>query len=221
MNRIIAGVDEAGRGPVIGPLVICAYAVEADKEQELKKIGVKDSKMLSALQREKLATELKKGIYILKSATAAEITEVMQRKVSLNEYEAQVIGELLTKLEKTTAFQTVYVDSPDPVPSKFAVRIKKYYKGNAEIVAENKADVTYPVASAASIVAKVERDAEIEKIKKIIGEDFGSGYPADPNTKKFLEKHYNDVNVQEYIRHEWATVKNLKEKAQQKGLGEF
>ncbi|MFH0713158.1 MAG: ribonuclease HII [Candidatus Micrarchaeota archaeon] len=220
MNRIIVGVDEAGRGPVIGPLVICAYAVDADKEAELKKTGVKDSKMLSALQREKLAVELKKGIYVLKSATAAEITEVMQRKVSLNEYEAQVIGELLTKLEKTTAFQTVYVDSPDPIPSKFATRIRKYYAGNAEIVAENKADVTYPVASAASIVAKVERDAEIRKIEKIIGE-FGSGYPADPNTKKFLEKHHTNKNAQEYIRHEWATVKNLKEKAQQKGLSEF
>ena len=151
--------------------------------------------------------------------TAVEITAAMEKKISLNELEAQIWGELLNELEQKTSFAQVYIDSPDSIPAKYAARIRKYYRGKAELIAENKADVTYPVVSAASIVAKVERDAEIENIKKVVGEDFGSGYPADPKTQGFMQRRHADPVVQEYIRHKWKTVTNLKTK--QKALGEF
>jgi ribonuclease HII len=59
------------------------------------------------------------------------------------------------------------MDSPDNVPKKFALRIMKYMKSRATIVAANKADDTYVIVGAASIIAKVTRDREIEKIKKV------------------------------------------------------
>ncbi len=216
---IVVGIDESGRGPVIGPLVICAYACQEDKLAEFKTNGVKDSKLLSPAGRNRLYPTLKTCIHLCREISAAELTSAMEKKISLNELEAKVCGELLNELEQRTKFEIVYVDSPDPVPAKYAGRIKKYYKGKARIVSENKADAKYPVVSAASIVAKVERDAEIERIKKIVGEDFGSGYPADPITQKFMQRRYADPTVQEFIRHKWKTVTNLKTK--QKALGEF
>ncbi len=217
--KIVVGIDESGRGPVIGPLVMCAYACPEDNLQELKTNGVKDSKLLSPSGRNRLYPQLKNCIHICRYTTAVELTSAMEKKVSLNELEAKVCGELLNELEEKTSFETVYVDSPDPEPAKYATRIKKYYKGKAQIVSENKADSTYPIVSAASIIAKVERDAEIEKIKKIVGEDFGSGYPADPTTVNFLKRRHSDPILQEYIRHKWKTMKNLKTK--QTALEEF
>ncbi len=219
MPKIVVGIDESGRGPVIGPLVICAYTYSEDNLQELKDDGVKDSKLISPAGRNKLYEKLKNGIYVLRKITAVEITAAMDKNISLNELEAQVCGELLNELERKTSFYKAFIDSPDPIASKYSQRIRKYYRGKAELISENKADVTYPVVSAASIVAKVERDAEIENIKKLVGEDFGSGYPADPLTQKFMQRRHADAAVQEYIRHRWKTVTNLKTK--QKALGEF
>ncbi len=215
----VVGIDESGRGPVIGPLAICAYVAHENNLQELKNDGVKDSKLLSPAGRKRLYEKLKKGEYALRKISAVEITAEMEKKISLNELEARICGELLNELEQRVGFYKVFVDSPDPEPAKYATRIRKYYEGNAELISENKADVKYVVVSAASIVAKVERDKEIEKIKKIVGEDFGSGYPADPLTKSFMQRRHSDPAVQKFIRHKWKTITNLKTK--QTALTEF
>jgi ribonuclease HII len=140
--------------------------------------------------------------------SAKEITELMD-KYSLNEIEAIFIS----KLVKDTDAQTLFVDSPDNVPANFAKRIRKYLKGKKlKIVSENKADVNHPIVAAASVIAKVQRDAQIEKIKKEMGENFGSGYTSDPNTIEFLKKRLNDKELQPYLRHKWATLKRLGQK---------
>ena len=54
----VCGVDDAGRGPVIGPLIIAGVLVEEEKVSELKELGVRDSKTLPAVKREKLAIEI-------------------------------------------------------------------------------------------------------------------------------------------------------------------
>ncbi len=219
-EKIIVGIDESGRGPVIGPLVMCAYAAPENNLAELRSDGVKDSKLLTAAQREKLAVKLRKGIFVERIISAHEITEVMEKRESLNEFEARIAAQLLAELEKKTHFHTVYVDSPDAQPANFTRRIRKYYHNEAvQIISENKADVNHAVVAAASIVAKTTRDAEIEKIKKIVGENFNSGYPADPITKEFIKRRHADPSIQEFLRHRWATMKNLKTK--QKALGEF
>jgi ribonuclease HII len=223
---MIAGVDEAGRGCVLGPLVICAYATEPENEIKFRKMGVRDSKMLTAEQREKLAAELEQyGKYSLAEIPADEITRAMKSKVSLNELEAKKASEALVELEKKLAgsgkeIDAVFVDSPDPVPKKFEGRIRKYFHTKARVVCANYADKRFPCVSAASIIAKVTRDAELEKIKKILGHDFGSGYTHDPLTIEFVKKHHRDPKLVPYLRMEWITIRRLR-MPQQLKLGEF
>src|SRR3990167_4128053 len=88
-----------------------------------------------------------------------------------------------------------------------------------EIVAENKADVNYPVVSAASILAKVTRDNLIEDLKKKHKIDFGSGYTSDPLTQKFIAENWSNAKYSELIRKQWETFKRLKEDKKQMKLG--
>lgn len=189
-------------------------------------MGVKDSKLLAPEQREKLAKELREyGEFLLIKIPADEITHEMKRKVSLNELEAKKAGEALAELEKKLAaknkqIDVVFVDSPDPVPKKFEGRIRKYFPTQAKIVCANYADRRFPCVSAASIMAKVTRDVEIEKIKKKLGYSFGSGYTSDPTTIEFIEKRHRDPALKPYLRMEWSTIRRLKMPKQLK-LGEF
>lgn len=104
---------------------------------------------------------------------------------------------------------------------KFAAMIKKnLIHQYVKIISEHKADVKYPIVSAASILAKVVRDQEIEIIKKEIGVDFGSGYAADPITIKFVKAHWENKLAQ-YIRKSWGTIRELEKMKGQKLLMEF
>lgn len=210
---IIAGIDEAGRGCVIGPMVL--GVVVADENVIFN--NVKDSKLLSPNQREKLFDGIKQKCYEFKIIKIGvdEINKMMERKISLNEMEAMHMGEGLNCLKKDP--DVVYIDSPDPIEQNFKKRIDKYYTGNAKIVAEHFADKKYPIVSAASILAKVERDAEIEKIKQELGFNFGSGYSSDERTIKFLKEHIFDSKVMKHVRKKWKTVDDLR----QKNLNDF
>ena len=216
----ICGVDEAGRGPVIGPLVICAYCIDEKDLPKLEKLKVKDSKLLTAKQREQLYPKLKKLSKDFKLAviSAKEIDSRNAVGTNLNQLEALKIAELLDDL----CPDVVYVDSPtSPKAEKFAEMIlKTSIHKNIKIIAEHKADVKYPVVSAASIIAKVDRDEEIELIKKEIGLDFGSGYPADPITMGFVRAHWENA-LSQYIRKSWGTIKELQKAKNQKTLTEF
>ncbi len=214
MNYVI-GCDEAGRGPVIGPMVICAFACPHDEECGLREIGVKDSKLLTPQQREDLAKLIKKHAHSLVVLTAAELTESMGRRTSLNEIEARAMARAISEVVKKVGarnVKTIYVDTPDPTAAKYAARMRKYasFPKGATLVCEHKADVNYPVVGAASILAKVTRDFEIEEIKKKLGHDFGNGYTHDERTIAFLKQHIRDEALQEFVRHKWATAKRLK-----------
>jgi ribonuclease HII len=150
--------------------------------------------------------------------SAQEIDSRNAVGTNLNQLEALKIAELLDDL----CPDVVYVDSPtSPKAEKFAEMIlKTSVHKNIKIVAEHKADVNYPICSAASIIAKVTRDEEIEIIKKEIGLDFGSGYPADPITIKFVKAHWENA-LSKYIRKSWGTIKDLKKAKFQKTLAEF
>lgn len=226
-NMFVIGVDEAGRGPVIGPLVLCAYAIQEEKEHELKKEGVRDSKLLSGKERERIAKILAHHPHVICEVSAEEITQYMKKKISLNEMEAEKIAAsvltLATKLAKgaggsgkeaAVMVSKMFVDSPDPIPKKFGLRIRKYLLGTplekTAIVSENKADFKYLCVGAASILAKSMRERRVGEIASAVGEDFGTGYPSDEKTVDFLKKHHKDENLQKYIRHGWATMKNIR-----------
>ena len=205
---MIGGIDEAGRGCVIGPMVIALTMINPMEEYKLKEIGVKDSKLLSKNKRKKLYYQIKKICKIKKiKIPAQKINQLMEEK-NLNEIEAYYCAKLL----QNTNCKKIYIDSPDPQPAKFEKRIRKYLKDNSiQIIAQNKADDTYPIVGAASIIAKYSRDKEIETIKKEVG-DFNSGYTSDPKTIEFLEKNLNNSNLQKYIRKKWVTLQKLKQK---------
>ena len=212
---MIIGVDEAGRGCIIGPMVICAAAINPLEEYKLKELGVKDSKKLSPHQREGLYGKVGRLTkYTTVKITAEELNELMDHK-NLNEIEAMKIAHAIDTLGIRDA--TVYVDSPDNVPAKFAKRIEKYLKTRVKIISENKADDTYVIVGAASIIAKVTRDREIEKIKKETGIEFNSGYTSDPVTQKYVARRKDYPQLAKYLRTRWSTLRVEK----QRKLSEF
>jgi ribonuclease HII len=217
---LICGVDEAGKGPVLGSMVIAGVAISEDKLLELKKLGVKDSKLLSPKRREALFDKIIELVdsYHIIEISANEIDQSKESGINLNQLEAIKIAEILMKLKP----DKVYVDSPEPKAHKFGIMISNHLNGfSPKIISEHGADSRYAEASAASILAKVTRDRAVRKIEKEIGHPIGSGYPADPNTKQFLQNHYSDDKHIDYIRTCWSTYKRLQKKKKQASLGDF
>jgi ribonuclease HII len=206
MSRFIAGIDEAGRGPVIGPLVVSlAFCRRAD-EKKLNKLCRKDSKQLSSKQREEILPVLKEFVtFKVHEITAKDINSFMEKQ-SLNDIEAKAMADLA----KTLKDSDVMIDLPDSHSSIFARRMEKF--GLKRFEAQHKADENYPIVAAASIQAKVLRDAKIEEIKKHTGIDFGSGYPSDPKTRKALVNKEALKALHGYIRNKWKTLETVKQK---------
>ncbi len=202
---MFCGVDEAGRGPVMGPLVVGAVYVEDD--DVLRSIGVKDSKKLTPRRREAMYDEIISAVegYSIITLSAEEI-DAKRERTSLNMVEMEMFAEAVSRMPVTR----VYVDCPDPNEEKFgnmlSVRIN-----NTPVTARHKADDTYPVVSAASILAKVTRDRLIAEISEEFGENIGSGYPSDPVTIAFIEKWLKEKGcTPRHTRNSWDTVRNLK-----------
>jgi len=215
---IVCGVDEAGRGAVIGPLVIAGVSVFEKDIAKLKKIGVRDSKELSPSQREKLAKQIEKiakDIVILKVGPC-KIDDYNRQGVNLNRVEAMKMCTIIDCLNANKS----YVDGPDVNLDKFKRVVNKMLKFGTELVVEHHADQTYPVVSAASIIAKVERDREMEDLGKKYGID-GTGYPSDERTiasmKAYLEKH-KKFPEKGLVRFSWDTTKEMLGENKQKKL---
>ena len=186
-NLMIVGLDEAGRGSIIGPLLIGGVAIEKNKLDQLSAIGVKDSKLLSPKTRNQLL-KLIKDIsvkVVTHKISPAEIDEYVNKGKKyrrLNYLEAITMGQVASNLDP----DIIYVDAADINPERFAEDIRSILKRDVKIISTHRADQKYPIVSAASIVAKCERDAEIAKIAEENGY-FGSGYPSDSRTIKFLK----------------------------------
>ena len=206
------------KGSVIGPLVVAGVMIDEKDESKLRNIGVKDSKMLSPRQREKLFPLIKKIAkdYVALKISAKEIDELRKEK-NLNIIEAEKMAQIIKSLNADKA----YVDTPQASTEKFKAILLNLAKNHTEIIAENYCDERYPVCSAASIIAKVERDKEVEKIKKIVGFDFGVGYSHDIRSINFVKKCLKEKKHLEFIRHSWVTVDGLKSKKEQKSLKDF
>lgn len=192
--------------------------IEEKDEEKLRKIGVKDSKMLTPLQRERLFPLIKKIAkdYVALKVSAKEIDETRKIK-NLNIIEAERMAQII----KTMGADIAYVDAPQVSTEKFKMVLLNMAKNHTEIISENHADVKYPVVSAASIIAKVERDREVERIKKEVGFDFGVGYSHDKRSIEFVKKSLKDGKHLEHIRHSWSTVDGIKSKKEQKSLKEY
>ncbi|MFA6952290.1 MAG: ribonuclease HII [Candidatus Methanomethylophilaceae archaeon] len=201
---MFCGVDEAGRGSVLGPLVVGAVYTEDDTV--LKEIGVKDSKKLTEKVRERMFDEIAAScpLYTTVVITADEIDEKRKRQ-SLNVIEMDMFQEAVSKIP----VKTVYADCPDPnemiFSSTLSVRL-----GGTEVIGRHKADDTYPVVSAASIIAKVTRERMVADIQREFDVNIGSGYPSDHFTMEFIEKWIkNNGRPPKYTRCSWEPVRHL------------
>ncbi|MDN5374770.1 MAG: ribonuclease [Methanothermobacter sp.] len=204
----VLGIDEAGRGPVIGPLVVAGVMIPERKFSILRKMGVKDSKKLTPERRRFLARKIRRiaRVFTVK-ISASDIDRMRERGFNLNEIEKIAIKRIIAEAQP----DRVIIDSVDVKPERLEEEIRSHF-GEIEVTAEHGADTRYYPVAAASIIAKVERDLEIESIQKKnrkLG-DIGSGYPSDPRTREFLESFTYD-ELPDFVRRSWATVQKKKQ----------
>ncbi len=217
----ILGVDEAGRGPVIGSMFIASFEVEEAEIKELENIGVKDSKKLSEKKREKIRGLLDNvGEFTLKEIKASQIDE-MREVMTLNDIELRGFVEVI----KDSEADRFTVDLPEPNGDRFIRKMKKDLPerfADKEFIAEHGADDEYPEVSAASIVAKSAREKHVQELKEKYGYDFGSGYPHDRPTIEFLETYMAEKGeLPEETRMSWSTAEKIVKKKSQKKFDEF
>ena len=205
---MILGIDEAGRGPVIGPLVIAAVLVEEGQLQRLEELGVRDSKRIPRPQRTALAAEIRKFCQVL----CKKIPPAALDRASLTEVELRAIAELIAA--SIPSPEVVQLDAP--VPPRAIPRYAEELRArlprrlhSVKLQLENRADERYLTVSAASIVAKVERDEAILRLHERYG-DFGWGYPTEQKVREFLERWYREHgSFPACVRRKWRTAQRL------------
>ncbi len=203
-NMKLVGIDEAGRGSVLGPLVVCGVAIEEERLKYLERLKLKDSKKVTPKRRVVLSRKIKKiaecyPVHI----SAIDIDLLRSKDVNLNEIEKIAMRKIIGDSKPDVSF----IDCIDVKPERFKNEIEKF-QNNLEVIAEHGADDKYAIVSAASIVAKVERDMAINQLRKEFNE-IGSGYPSDPKTILFLKNIAYD-DLPEFVRRSWATIERTR-----------
>ena len=212
---MICGVDEAGKGSVLGPLVVAGISVTS--EERLTDLGVKDSKLLSPKERERLYPLIRKRCKIATVIITAQEIDAIRAEMTMNACVARAHAQVIEKLSPSCA----YVDACDVNCFRYAEMVKSHLPSPCEIVSEHHADEKFMVVSAASIVAKVVRDREVTKLAKKYGE-IGSGYPSDPVTIRWLTGYIGENPSPPLIaRRSWKTVANILAKKSQSSLLDF
>ena len=207
-QELICGIDEAGRGPVLGPMVICGVCFNNSKLNILSKIGVKDSKKLSKKRRFELAKIIKENCISYKTIIidAQEIDAREEKRITLNKLEEIKMAEIINELKP----DAIYIDAVDVNEERFKISIlNRLDFAPKKIISKHKADDLFPIVSASSIIAKDLRDNIIEELKKKYG-DFGSGYPSDIRSTEFLRKWIKEKKkVPHFARKSWETTKKI------------
>lgn len=216
------GIDDAGRGPVIGPMILAGCLISEDVGKDFRISGVKDSKELTQKRREFLEDVIKQ------KAEAFEVVVVHPEEIDgnvqngkLNELEAVACAKIINKINKGFVKIKVILDCPSTNINTWRdfLMTKIENLSNLEIVCEHKADKNHIAVSAASILAKSERERQMAVLKEKYGHEIGSGYSSDPYTQKFVEKHATKLKDAGVFRKSWDTWKNAVGKSEQKKLG--
>lgn len=227
---LILGIDDAGRGPIIGPMILAGVLIRQELEKFLKKENVKDSKKLLHEKRIALAPIIIHHAlaYHIEKSFPDEIDQALITGTNLNSLEALKTAAIINAIntgEYTKERIKVVVDCPSTNIISWRTTLLQSIKhiDNLEIVCEHKADVNHVAVSAASILAKVAREEEVTKLKKEFERygDVGSGYPADPITKEFLKAYGEELADSGLFRKSWATWKCLFPQKGQATLTDF
>jgi ribonuclease HII len=222
------GVDEAGRGPVLGSLFVAC--VRADPTVLPSEID--DSKRLSPGRRETLAADIHADDRIAVATREVTPAEIDAPDADLNALTIAAAGAAIdsvasvgadteTTADGTAADATGVVDACDANAERFGRRVREATTADIEITAEHGADEAYDLVGAASIVAKVARDAHIERLADDHG-PVGSGYPSDPTTREFLATYVREHgDLPSFARRSWKTSREALAAAEQSALAEF
>ncbi|KTG08945.1 ribonuclease HII [Haloprofundus marisrubri] len=212
------GADEAGKGPVLGPMV--AAAVRAP-ETALPD-GLDDSKRLSPSKRESLADHLRGHSAVSVGVAVVTPERIDDPETDMNGLTVAAQAEALSAVAEDG--DVAVVDAGDVDEARFGRRVRTAVESEGreiEVQSEHRADEAHPVVSAASVVAKVERDAHVERLTAEYG-DVGSGYPSDPTTRTFLREYVRDHGVlPDCARASWQTCADVLAAAEQSALSEF
>ena len=200
----ICGVDDAGRGSMIGPLVIAGISIEKKDLSKLRKLGVRDSKKLTPKKRELLYKEIIKIVddfHVIRIPPKTIDKFVFQH--NLNHLEAKKMAEVITNLKPHTS----YVDSCDVNASRFGREISDL-SGKSKVKSYHYADSRFVVVSAASIIAKVSRDRSIARLNK--SSNLGSGYPSDKKSVSYVKKLVSSKKpLPSSVRKSWKPVQKI------------
>lgn len=215
---LICGIDEAGRGPVIGPLAIVGVLIDESDLDSIK--DAKDSKLLTHNQRLRLCAKIEQRVIKHKAIIVppGEIDRAVDGNdgLNLNWLEARKTAEIINHLKPDKAF----IDCPSPNIKAYTSYLRELISSNGvELIVEHKADSKYKVVSAASILAKCKREEEVAKIEKMVGQSIGSGYPSNPICQGFLKENWN--KYPEIFRKSWSSYKRVVKKVGQSDLGDF
>jgi ribonuclease HII len=219
---LILGIDDAGRGPVIGPMILAGVLITKETEKEFAKLGIKDSKQVLPAKRAILEKEIKEKVldFHIVQISVDEIDDVDKEGLNLNQREAIAASMIINKLNKGKEQIKVIIDCPSVNISSWKEYLEKFVlgKSNLSIVCEHKADENYLSVSAASILAKEEREREVKNLKDKFKVDFGSGYSSDDKTRKFIYENYEKFSGLGLFRESWGTIKKHKAYKKQKKL---
>ncbi|MEM0128711.1 MAG: ribonuclease HII [Thermoplasmata archaeon] len=215
----VLGLDEAGRGAWLGPLVVGAFLVRSEQIDRLRSIGVRDSKRLAPVARERLYRALGEiGTYRAMAIPPATV----DRRVAhgeLNRLEAESFAALIRSLRA----DEIRLDACDVDPARFGRSVGALAGTTIPIRSAHRMDATDPVVGAASIVAKVERDRAVARAAASLGLPIGSGYPSDPRTRRFVEEAHRRApsRLHGLWRRSWAPSQRLIAARTARALEEF
>ena len=200
----ILGIDEAGRGCVLGPLVVGAFCCDKEQLDAVVETGATDSKKLSVKKREKI-------LGLLPALGSCETIEISPKQIdngNINRLEEQAFIKLILRFRP----DMVYIDAPTHpagIPNfvkRLDFALRHHFQKLPAFVIEPKADLNYPIVGAASIVAKVNRDSHIKPLNA------GSGYPSDPKTRIWIKGFFERKELlHQSIRQRWGTVQTLEQ----------
>ena len=218
---LLLGVDEAGRGPVLGPLVVAAFKMPQHDLHHLRWAGVQDSKQLSKSRREELYEWLheegsQRGWAIEIEVSAASRVDRAMQVATLNVHEVELFAAVVNRIaasQEQLQQGVIQLDACDSNAERFgndvAARLKNWPWNSWEVDSRHKADQIHLAVAAASIAAKVRRDSAMLDLSTSLGIDLGSGYPSDPVTQAALPQLLNDSEPADCVRWRWKTVERL------------
>ncbi len=223
MSTLILGIDDAGRGPVIGPMILAGCLITEETEKEFRRLGVRDSKQLTKKRRAFLESVIKEKAeaFAIQTIPAVEIDGKNKDGINLNDVEAQMAAAIVNEINSTLKESgkiKVVIDCPSTNRMKWrdTVRTGIENHSNLEILCEHKADRNHIAVSAASILAKEERERQMDILREKYGSSIGSGYSSDPKTAKFLKKNIKKLENKGIFRKTWKTWKKATSDSKQK-----